>query len=199
MAGRLLGILAALVLLALNLVQLFGWAYGRFAQDRQNRPDSRRTNAAAEHGASLTPWSSERLAVRGWLQAQRGDFDASLASYATALMWAPADAALWTEYALVLARAKRFGELELPVARANALAKASPSIQEAQAAMAASYWDQAGEPVREEWLRSLAYVLKHNRSAFYEQLVVRGQVDSFCAGPATRLERIPRCERLAAP
>lgn len=199
MIRRLLGVSGALTLVVLSGAQYFGWAYARHAQDTLNRPSSERTAVAAERGAGLTPWSADRLAVRGWLLSQRGERDAALGSYAQALRWAPADAAIWTEYALVLARARRFEQLSLPVTRANALGRASPPIQETQAAMGTTYWNAADEVTRAEWLRSLQYQLRHNNSAFNELLVVRGQVGAFCEGPAPRLGTFRKCATTSAP
>jgi hypothetical protein len=191
------GALVALALLLANGAQLFGFSYARHAQTAAGGIDSARSVAAARRGAALEPWVAARHALLAQTEADAGHAESALAGHVRALAWSPADASLWIEYALALGRAGRVDDMALPTRRANALAPHSPPVQRANATAAVAYWRDADEALREEWMRSVRYTLRHESAAFLEGLTVRGQTRALCEGPAQRLPRMRLCERIA--
>lgn len=192
----LLGVTGVLALGAFNLAHLLSWAYAGHAESRLGRPDSTRTLAASRYASTLAPWSSTRLALQGWILAERGEIVESAESYARALRWNPADPLLWSEYAQALARNERFEELEHPTLRANALAPASPAVQSAIAAMGFTYWDHGSAALQAQWLLSMRYEHTHNRELFWNTLIARGRVLSYCTGPAMNWKIRHWCESM---
>lgn len=197
----LLGLLAATVLLALELAQLLGSAYAGAAQRRLDAPTDLGAVHAASIAASLAPWSSHYPALLGWIHAARGDADASADAYARALRRAPADALLWTEYAQALGRLGRFdAELHHALERAQALAPASPAVQHALAEQALSYWSRGTPAIRERWLEAMRDELEHRRGAFLPFVLIRGRARTFCDEMAEAVNETAWCRsKLARP
>jgi hypothetical protein len=113
----------------------------------------------------------------------------------TALRWAPVDALLWTEYALALARINPANPtLATAVERAQRLAPTSPAVQASLAELGLSLWAPSSPALRERWLQSMKYQIKHARGAFLGAALMRGQVPVFCAGPASLMGELAWCE-----
>jgi len=171
----------AALLLLLNLLALTASVYGDYAEHRLDRLPDESAERAGALAVALTPWSAPRQALHGWILAESGDFAAADAAYRQALQRAPADALLWAEYALALARNRMFDErLDLATARALALAPTSPAVRQGVSRMALTYWRFGSDPLRELWRQSLRWELDHNRTEFLQAMDREGYRRAFC-------------------
>lgn len=178
-----LAAVAALGLALLNLTQLLARAYADRGDTLLDQPSHPQAVPAASHAAGLTPWSPARLALHGWLLSEQGDLAAADARYRAALRWAPGDALLWTEYALVLGRHGELERMTLPLQRANALGAAVPAVQASVAAIGVRHWEAGSAAARKEWWQSIAYEMRHHRATFLDTVAARGETFRFCDGP----------------
>lgn len=184
----------AALLFVLNLLAFTSGLYARFAEQRLEQVPDERASRAAALSAQLAPWSAPALAMDGWIRGNSGDFDAADAAYASALRLAPADALLWTEYALVLGRNRVFdARLELATRRALALAPTSPVVRQGLARMALSYGRFAGPALLELWSGLLREEHARDRTAFLQALEREGYRGTFCAGYAADLGETGWC------
>jgi len=175
----------AALLLLLNLLALAASVYAEYAEQRLDRLPDEPAQRAGALAVALTPWSAPRQALHGWILADSGDFPAADAAYRKALRRAPADALLWAEYALALARNRMFdARLLLATQRALALAPTSPAVRAGVSRMALTYWRFGSEPLRELWRQSLRWELDHNRSAFLQAMDRDGYRRAFCLDQA---------------
>jgi tetratricopeptide (TPR) repeat protein len=188
----------AALLLLLNLLALAAGLYARYAEQRLDRlPDARAARASAL-ATGLAPWSAPTRALEGWIHGESGDFEAADAAYVAALRRAPADALLWAEYALVLARNRVFdARLEHATRRALALAPTSPAVRQGLSRMGLAYWRFAEPPVRELWRQSLRWELDRDRAAFLLALDREGFRGTFCAWHAEDLGEAAWCRGAA--
>jgi hypothetical protein len=175
----------AALLLLLNLLALTASLYGDYAERHLDRLPDERVERAGAFAVALAPWSASRQALQGWIQAESGNFAAADAAYVRALRRAPADALLWAEYALALARNRMFDErLHQATDRALALAPTSPAVRQGVSRMALTYWRFGSDPLRELWRQSLRWELDHNRTTFLQSLDREGYRRAFCADQA---------------
>jgi hypothetical protein len=181
------GMVACIALAGVNGLALVSAAYARLVERQLDRAESPAVEAAARTASALTPWSSQRLALQGWVAAERGD-PVSEALYAGALRWAPADPLIWAELVLAQSRLGRFDDsMAVALRRANELAPRSPAVQGSNAAVGLSYWQRGSEVIRALWLESMRYELEHNSRTFLHAAMSRGQALTFCSGPGAAL------------
>lgn len=193
-ALRLIALALALLLAAGSGLNLLGDIYAEFAERHLDRATDESTLRAAALAARLTPWSAQRQGLHGWVLTERRQAAEAAARYQAALRWAPADALLWTEYTQALSRGGWFdASLLLATERAQQLAPSSPAIQGSIAETGISYWRRGSPEQRELWLRAMRYERDHNRNAFLERVLLRGQARTFCAGAAQRLDETAWC------
>jgi hypothetical protein len=184
----------AALLLLLNLLALAASVYAEYAEQRLDRLPDEGAQRASALAVALTPWSAQRQALHGWILAESGDFTAADAAYRQALAAAPADALLWAEYALALARNRMFDErLHLATSRALALAPTSPAVRQGVARMALTYWRFGSAPLRELWRQSLRWELDHNRTAFLQAMDRDGYRRAFCLDQAAAFNEQAWC------
>jgi hypothetical protein len=173
------------LLLLLNLLALAASVYGDYAEQRLDRLPDENAQRAGALAVALAPWSAPRQALHGWIEAESGNFVAADAAYVKALRQAPADALLWAEYALALARNRMFdARLLLATRRALALAPTSPAVRQGVARMAMTYWRFGSPELQELWRQSLRWELDHNRAAFLQALDREGYRRAFCLDQA---------------
>ena len=190
-----LAVAAATLLALANLANLAGAGYASVASARLDTPESPGALAAAELAARVSPWSSSRHALHGWLLAENRRADEAETAYRKALRLAPADALLWTEYALALARLGRFdAALTEAVTRAQQLAPNSPAVQRSLAEMGLSYWARSDAPQRALWLTSLRGELVASRQLFLGHVLTRGRTDIFCRDIAPQVGEEKWCD-----
>jgi len=190
---------AATALALLNLVNLAGAGYARFASQHLDRPDAAATLAATRIAAQWPPWSSAHVALHGWVLAENRQEGAALAAYLEALRLAPGDPLLWSEYGLALARLGQFGPaLTLAVTQGQRLAPNSPAVQRAVADLGLGYWSRGTPEQRALWLEGMRRELDRNRAGFLGHVLTRGQGMTFCRDPALRLGEAPWCESIAS-
>ena len=188
-------LLAATLLALLNVVNLAGAGYAHVASQRLDLPESPGALAAAQIAARVSPWSSSRNALHGWLLAENRRADESDAAYRKALRLAPADALLWSEYALALARLGRFGAaLTDALTRAQQLAPNSPVVQRTLAEIGLSYFSRGDAQQRALWLASLRGELAANRRLFLGFVLTRGRVQTFCRDIAPQVGEEKWCD-----
>ena len=188
----------AALLLLLNLLALAASLYGDYAERRLDRLPDPRAERASALATTLAPWLAPHQALRGWIHAESGNFAAADAAYLDALRRAPADALLWAEYALALARNRMFdARLLLATRRALALAPTSPAVRQGVARMALTYWRFGPDELRELWHQSLRWELDHNRTAFLQALDREGYRRAFCADQAEGFNEQAWCKGAA--
>lgn len=192
-------LLGAAVLLLLNLLALAASMYGDFAERGLDRLPDDSVDRAGVLAGTLAPWLAPHHARRGWIAAESGDFPAADAAYLKALRRAPADALLWAEYALALARNRMFdARLLLATRRALALAPTSPAVRQAISRMALTYWRFGSAELRGLWQQALRWELDHNRTAFLQSVDRDGYRRAFCLDQAEAFNEQDWC-RGAAP
>lgn len=180
-------VLAGLLAL-LNLANLAGAGYARFAENHLDRPGASGTQAAARIAARGSPWSSSRAALQGWVHAENRDAAATQAAYRQALRLAPGDALLWAEYGLALARIGQFdAQLTLVLARAVRLAPTSDAVGRSIAELGLSYWPRGTPEQQGLWLAGMRAELARSRGEFLGHVLTRGQGKTFCRDAAHRL------------
>ena len=189
------GIAAALLLALASGGLLLAAAYASFAERHLDDPRDLRAVTASRIAASLAPWTASTLALHAWLLMEQGDAGLARLVYHRALRLAPADALLWAEYAIAMTRLDPNDSTILgAVARAQQLAPSSPAIQAALAELGLNSWNTSSEELRTLWLSSMRHQLIYARTAFLGMTVARGQVFTFCSGPANDLGERSWCE-----
>lgn len=142
---------------------------------------------AARRASTLTPWDASARKDLAWKLASRQSHEAR-AQMQTALMWAPADAYLWNDYARLLVRQRRFGsETERVSTHALSLAPHSAALHAGNAWMAIHYWTWASADLQTLWLHSLRREWRRDRDRLTREILASRRTQVFCLGPGARL------------
>jgi tetratricopeptide (TPR) repeat protein len=191
-------LLGAATLALLNLANLAAAGYGGFASRHLDRPQSPATQEAARLAALWAPWSASRTALLGWVYIENGESSEAGQAYLRALRLAPGDPMLWAEYALALARMGRFdSNLTVATRRALSLAPNSPAVRASIADLGISYWKRGVPEQQEVWLEAMRGERRAGRGGLLATVVGRGQVATFCSGPAIRLDEAEWCDGIS--
>ena len=143
--------------------------------------------AATRKAGALTPWNPEPRRDLAWKLASRQRSEARR-QMQTALMWAPADAYLWNDYARLLIRQRRFNsDTERATALALTLAPNSDAVHAGQASMAIHYWTWASVDLQKLWLPSLRREWRLNRERLIREIRDGRRVRMFCLGAGAQL------------
>lgn len=150
-------------------------------------PNHPAATAATQRASLMTPWDPAPRKEIAWKLASRHRAEARDQMH-TALMWAPADAYLWSDYARLLVRQRRFNnDTEQATKRALKLAPNSDALHASHAWMAIHYWTWASADLQTLWLHSLRREWRQHRERVTQEIQEGRRVQMFCLGAGARL------------
>lgn len=187
LAGTLLLVLGAgLVYLSTRGLLAYNYTTQASALSQWN-PGHPAAIAATRKAGALTPWNPEPRRALAWKLASRQRSEARR-QMQTALMWAPADAYLWSDHARLLIQQRRFNsDTEAATALALKLAPNSDAVHASHAWMAIHYWTWASADLQKLWLPSLRREWRQNRDRLIRVIRDGRRVRMFCLGAGAPL------------
>lgn len=165
---RLLLLSGLALLIAVSVIGNARWlaaeGYLRFSEQRGQNVETRAAaRQASDLALKLRPQSARALGAMASNDLYLGKADLALEEYSKALVFAPADAYLWRDYALALMQAGIFdARLERAVIQAQTWARKSKLIHLSLAVPGLKLYQQSSPKLRELWLKSIRF------SYFYE-------------------------------
>lgn len=150
-------------------------------------PDHPAAIAATRQASRWAPWNPGPHKALAWKLASRQRAEARR-QMQTALLWAPADAYVWNDYARLLIRQRRFNkDTESAAALALKLAPNSDAVHASHAWMAIHYWAWASADLQKLWLPSLRREWRQNRDRVIREVLNGRRVRLFCLGAGAQL------------